>query len=70
MSGHLRCKFGSGAPDCESHTTIRGSLLIFHGNTLEGGTGDYQGASGRVLSMKQVPGGADASDIVVRIHRR
>jgi hypothetical protein len=70
MSAHLRCIFGPGQPDCERHIATGGSLLIFHGNKLEAGTGDYQGATGRVLSMKDVPGVADASDIVARIHRR
>jgi hypothetical protein len=70
MSAHLRCTFGAGQPDCESHIATGGSLLIFQGNKLEAGTGDYQGATGRVLSTKTVPGAANASDIVARIHRR
>ena len=70
MSAHLRCTFGKGQPDCESQVAIRGSLLIFRGNTLEGGTGDYQGATGRVLSNNHVPGPGNRSDIVARIHRR
>jgi hypothetical protein len=70
MSTHLRCTFGKGQPNCESHIAIGGSLLIFNGNKLAGGTGFYQGATGRVLSNKQVPGSANASDIVARIHRR
>jgi hypothetical protein len=69
MSAHLRCTFGTGAPDCETHVAIGGSLLIFHGNKLEAGTGIYEGATGRVLSSREVPGGADASDVVARIHR-
>ena len=69
MSAHLRCTFRPGAPDCESHIAIGGSLLIFHGNKLVAGTGIYHRATGRVLSNKQV-GNADASDIVARIHRR
>lgn len=69
MSAHLRCTFGTGQPDCESHVATRSSLLIFHGNKLVGGTGDYEGATGRVLSNTQV-GNADASDVVARIHRR
>jgi hypothetical protein len=70
MSSHLRCTFGTGQPDCQSHVAVGGSLLIFNGNKLVGGTGLYQGATGRILSMKQVPGGANASDVIARIHRR
>jgi hypothetical protein len=67
MSGHLRCVFGTGAPDCESHTAVGGSLLIFRGSpgTLTAGTGRYSGATGRVLTNKDVKGG---SDVVARIH--
>lgn len=68
MSEHLRCTFGTRAPDCESHIAVGGSLLIFHGNKLVAGTGVYQGATGRVLSNKEV-GNADASDVVATIHR-
>jgi hypothetical protein len=70
MSTHLRCTFGTGQPVCESHTALGNSQLIFNGNRLEGGTGLYQGATGRVLSNKEVPGAANASDIVARVHRR
>ncbi|MGZ6638582.1 MAG: hypothetical protein ACXVII_37705 [Solirubrobacteraceae bacterium] len=70
MSSHLRCTFGTGQPDCQSHIAIGGSLLIFNGSTLVGGTGRYHGATGRVLSTKEVPGVANASDVVARIHRR
>jgi hypothetical protein len=70
MSGHLRCTFGTGQPDCESHTATDGSLLIFHGNNLEAGTGRYQGATGRVLSIKEVPGAANASDVLAKIQLR
>jgi hypothetical protein len=69
MSAHLRCTFRPGPPDCESHIAVGGSLLIFHGNKIVAGTGSYQGATGRVLSNKEV-GSAGASDIVARIHRR
>lgn len=69
MTGHLRCTFGAGQPDCESHIASGGSLLIFHGNRLEAGTGLYQGATGRILSNREVPGVADASDVVAKIHR-
>jgi hypothetical protein len=69
-SGHLRCVFGTGAPTCESHIAFGGSLLIFTGSpgTLTNGTGIYEGATGRVLSSKQVPGKDNASDVVARIH--
>ena len=68
-SEHLRCVFGTGEPDCESHVAIGGSLLIFRGNpgTVVGGSGRYLGATGRVVSNKEVPGG---SDVVARIHVR
>jgi hypothetical protein len=49
-------------------------MLIFTGNpgTVTNGTGIYQGATGRVISSKEVPGGNDASGVVARIqlHRR
>ncbi len=59
--------FGTGEPNCESQVAIGGSLLIFGGNpgTLIDGTGRYQGATGRVISSREVRGG---SDIVARIH--
>jgi hypothetical protein len=60
-SDHLQCVFGTGEPDCVSHVALGGSLLIFSGNpgTLIGGTGRFQGATGRVLVSKEVPGGTD-----------
>jgi hypothetical protein len=65
-SEHLQCVFGTGEPDCVSHTAIGGSLLVFRGNpaTLIGGTGRFQGATGRVVSNKEVRGG---NDIVAKI---
>jgi hypothetical protein len=68
-STHLRCLFRRGAPTCESHVAIGGSLLVFTGNPgrLTNGTGIYQGATGRVITSKDVPGTDDASDIVARI---
>jgi len=66
---HLRCTFGTagGPPACESHVALGSSLLVFTGDpgkvTL--GTGIYEGATGRVVSSKEV--GDDASDIVARI---
>ena len=44
---------------------------MFTGNpgTLSNGTGIYQGATGRVISSKEI-GNTNNSDIVVRIHLR
>jgi hypothetical protein len=66
-STHLRCVFKAGPPTCESYFAIGGSLLVFDGNPgkVTNGTGIYQGATGRVISAKQVAD--DASDIVARI---
>jgi hypothetical protein len=68
MSSHTRCTFAAGAPEpaCVSHVAVGGSLLVFTDNTLTDGTGIYQGATGRVVSMKEGPN--DTSDIVARIH--
>jgi hypothetical protein len=69
-SEHVVCRFGDAPePDCVSHVALGGSLLIFSGSpgTVIGGSGRYYGASGRVLSSKEVDGG---SDIVARITRR
>jgi hypothetical protein len=68
MSTHLECKFGVGKPDCVSHVAVGNSLLIFDGNKLVGGTGRYLGATGRVISNKDV--GGNTSDVVVAVHRR
>jgi hypothetical protein len=70
ISHHLHCVFATAEPDCETQVAIGGSLLIFRGfpGTLIDGTGRYQGASGRVLSNKDVKGVEGASDIVARIH--
>jgi len=70
-SSHLRCVFGTGEPTCESHLAIGGSLLIFTGNpgTLSNGTGIYQGATGRVISSKQI-GNNNATDVVAKITLR
>jgi hypothetical protein len=59
-SEHLRCVFGTGEPDCTSWVALNRSLLVFHGDTLVDGTGRFLGATGRVLSSKEVPGGTDA----------
>ncbi len=69
MSTHLTCTFHQGPPACISNVAVGGSLLVFDRNKLVGATGDYQGATGRVLSNKEIPGGND-SDLVVRITRR
>jgi hypothetical protein len=68
-STHLRCTFGAGPPTCESHVAIGNSMLIFTGDPgiVSNGTGIYQGATGRVLSSKEVSGG---SDVVARVKRR
>ena len=65
MSDYLRCTFlPSLEPDCYGYVAIDGSLLRFHNLDVIGGTGRYQGATGKTLKNKEVPGG---SDIVVRI---
>jgi hypothetical protein len=65
-SEHLQGVFGTGEPDCVSHVAIGSTLLVWKGNpaTLVAGTGRFQGATGRVVSNKEVPGG---SDIVAKI---
>jgi hypothetical protein len=70
-STHLVCKFGTGEPDCVSHFAIGGSMLVFQGNPgkVVNGTGKYQGATGRVVSSKQI-GNTNDSDIVARIRLR
>lgn len=65
MSDYLRCTFTAELePDCYGYTAIGGSLLRFHGMELIGGTGRYQGATGKVVVNKEVEGG---SDFVVRV---
>ena len=69
-SSHLQCTFrAAGPPSCVSHVAIGGSQLVFSGNPgkLVNGTGIYQGATGRTISSKEVPGVDDASDVVLRI---
>jgi hypothetical protein len=70
-SEHLQCVFGTGEPTCVSHVAIGGSLMVFGGNpgTLIGGTGRFQGATGHVVSSKEVPGGTDAV-AKIRLKRR
>ena len=68
MSDYLRCTFTAALePDCFGYTAIRGSLLRFHGFEVIGGTGRYQGATGKVIKSEEVPGG---SDFVVRVRTR
>ena len=65
MSDYLRCTFTPTlVPDCFGYTAIGGSLLRFHGFDVIGGTGRYQGATGKVLLNREVEGG---SDFVVRV---
>jgi hypothetical protein len=59
-SEHLRCVFGTGEPDCQTWAALGRSLIVFKGDKLVDGTGRFQGATGRVLSVKEVPGGTDA----------
>jgi hypothetical protein len=68
-SEHVVCTFSQAPdPDCISHVALGGSLLIFRGapGTVIGGAGKYLGASGRVLSSKQIPGTED-SDVVAKV---
>lgn len=68
-SNHVQCVFGSGEPTCVSHVAIGDSMLIFEDDpgTVVGGTGRFFGATGRVLSSKEVPGG---SDVVAKVRLR
>ena len=68
MSNHLECRFGAGPePDCRSWVAIGGALLRFQGDRVAGGAGRYLGATGRILSNKEVPGG---NDVVARVTLR
>jgi hypothetical protein len=64
-----RCVFAAGPPNCSMTVAIGGSLLSFHGDpgTLVNGTGRYEGATGRVISVKDIGAGAD---VVARIKLR
>jgi hypothetical protein len=69
-SNHLQCVFGTTPePDCTSHVAFGNSMLIFKGNpgTVVGGTGRFFGATGRVLTNKEVSGG---NDVVAKIRLR
>jgi hypothetical protein len=60
MSDYLRCTFTEALePDCFGYVAIGGSLLRFHGLDVIGGTGRYQGATGKTLKSEEVPGGTD-----------
>ena len=68
MSDYLRCTIvADGPPDCFSFAAIHGSMLRFHGSKVIGGTGRYQGATGKVIKNEGAGGG---SDIVARIRVR
>ncbi|HEY8583495.1 MAG TPA: hypothetical protein VIL49_11130, partial [Capillimicrobium sp.] len=58
-SDHLRCTFvAAGPPDCISHATLGSSMLVVAGQParIVLGTGRYVGATGRVVSVKEVKG--------------
>jgi hypothetical protein len=65
-SEYVRCVFAQGPPDCTVTAALGSSLLIFTGSpgTLVNGTGRYQGATGQVLRLTELPGGAD---VVARV---
>jgi hypothetical protein len=74
---HLRCTFvAAGPPSCVSHAAFGSSMLVVEGNpgTVALGTGKYYGASGRVVSAKEVKGAPPSSlahndiDVVARIN--
>ncbi len=73
---HLRCTFAAaGPPGCISHAALGSSMLVVEGNpgTVALGTGKYHGASGRVVSAKEVKDAPPSSlahndiDVVARI---
>ena len=56
-SDHLRCTFvAAGPPTCVSHATIGRSMLVVEGTPprITLGTGRFAGATGRVVSAKEV----------------
>jgi hypothetical protein len=58
-SDHLRCAFiAAGPPDCVSHVAFGSSMLVVTGNPgkVVLGTGRFFGASGRVISNREVKG--------------
>jgi hypothetical protein len=75
-SDHLRCTFvAAGPPACVSHSAFGSSMLVAEGNPgkIVLGTGKYFGATGRVVSNKEVKGAPPSSlrhndiDVVARI---
>jgi hypothetical protein len=75
-SDHLRCTFvAAGPPACVSHAAFGSSMLVAEGNPgkIVLGTGKYFGATGRVVSNKEVKGVPPSSlahndiDVVARI---
>lgn len=74
---HLRCTFAAaGPPNCISHAAFGSSMLVVEGNPgkVVLGTGKYLGATGRVLSSKEVKHAPPSSlahnniDVVARIN--
>ena len=63
-SEHLQCVFGTGEPDCVSHVAIGRSLMMWDGLKLRRRHRPLAGASGRIVSNQEVPGG---SDIVAKV---
>jgi hypothetical protein len=54
---HLRCSFvAAGPPDCISHAALGKSMIVVSGDRVVLGTGRYLGATGRVVSVKEVKG--------------
>jgi hypothetical protein len=78
-SDHLRCEFvAGGPPKCVSHATIGRSMLVVEGTPprITFGTGRFFGATGRVLSAKEVKDVPPSQmahndiDVVVRVDHR
>lgn len=73
---HLHCTFvAAGPPNCVSHVAFGSSMLVIEGNPgrVVLGTGKYRGATGRVVSAKEVRHAPPSSlahndiDIVARV---
>jgi hypothetical protein len=60
-SDYLRCTWATDPenPDCYGYVAIGSSLLRFHNLDVVGGTNRYAGATGSVISDKEVPGGSE-----------
>lgn len=78
-SDHLRCEFGAaGPPRCVSHATIGRSMLVVEGTPprITFGTGRFAGATGGVISAREVKGAPPSQlthndiDVVVRVKRK